>query len=242
MGLAGQRVVDQGAAGVSVTGWQRHVRAAFTERLGLKASAVVLAVALWLIVGAREPTEDIAPVRFAPQLDSALVLRDPAPPIRALVVGRPSEILKLANTPLVIRRPITNDAPDTLVVDLRPADVEVPEGVGVIVRDVQPHSLALRFETTASRRVPVQSAIHVPGAGASARVRFDPESVTVLGPRRAVAALRGVRTIVDTVPPDTLPHLVDLDTISIGLTVRPAQVKATVSRAASPVTTGPRRP
>jgi hypothetical protein len=204
------------------------LKAAFTERLGLKVSAVALAIALWFIVGAREPTEDVAAVRFAPQLDSGLVLRDPAPPIRALVVGRPSEILKLTNTPLVIRRRIANDAPDTLVVDLRPSDVEVPEGVSVIVRDVQPHALTLRFEPTATRRVVVQSAIFVPGAGAAARVRLDPESVTVLGPRRAVAQLHGVRTIIDTVPLDTLPHLVDLDTMAlagIGVGVRPVQVK-----------------
>jgi hypothetical protein len=225
------------SAARQTSGWKRHARSAFGERLGLKASAVALAIALWFIVGAREPTEDIAPVRFAPQLDSALVLRDPAPPIRALVVGRPSEILKLSNTPLAIRRPITNDVPDTLVVDLRPSDVEVPEGVSVIVRDVQPHALTLRFETTATRRVVVQSAVVVPGFGLGASVRIDPESVTVLGPRRAVAQLRAVRTIVDTIPIDTLPHLVDLDTTELrglGVGVRPAQVKAVFSR--------PRRP
>jgi hypothetical protein len=96
--------------------------------------------------------------------------------------------------------------------------------VGVIVRDVQPHSVMLRFETTASRRVAVQGAIHVPG-GAAMPLRFEPESVTVLGPRRAVAQLRFVRTIVDTITPDTLPHLVDLDTTGLGVGVRPLQVK-----------------
>ena len=217
------------SAARQTAGWKRHARAAVSERLGLKVSAVALAIALWFIVGAREPTEDVAAVRFAPQLDSAMVLRDPAPPIRALVVGRPSEILKLTNTPLVIRRPIANDVPDTVMVDLRPSDVEVPDGVSVIVRDVQPHSVALHFEPTATRRVPVQSAIFVP-SGAGARVRLDPESVTVLGPRRTVAQLRFVRTIVDTIPFDTLPHLVDLDTTGLGVGVRPAQVKAMVGR------------
>ena len=221
------------SAARQTAGWKRHVQSAFGERLGLKASAVALALALWFIVGAREPTEDVAAVRFSPQLDSALVLRDPAPPIRALVVGRPSEILKLANTPLVIRRPITNDVPDTLVVALRPSDVEVPDGVSLIVRDVQPHAVTLRFEPTATRRVAVQSAIVVPGFGAATGVRIDPESVTVLGPRRAVAQLRAVRTVVDTIPVDTLPHLVDLDTTELrglGLGVRPAQVKAVFAR------------
>ena len=76
--------------------WRRRVAAALTDRLALKASAVLLAIVLWFVVGAREPREEYAPVQFAPRLDSTLVLRDPTPPIRAHVLGRPSEILKLA--------------------------------------------------------------------------------------------------------------------------------------------------
>lgn len=214
------------------TGWRRHVKAAFTEHLALKASSVLLAVALWFAVAAREPEEVWASVRFAPQVDSALVLRD-RPPIQALVVGRASEILKLSNTPLVVRRSITSDVPDTLVLALRTSDVEVPEGVEVIVRDVQPRSLTLRFESTVSRLVPVRSSIIVaaPAGMGSVSVQLDPESVTVSGPRRAVARLRSVATVADSVNLDTLPHLVDLDTVGLGVSVRPPQVKALVRRA-----------
>jgi hypothetical protein len=215
------------------TRWQRRVRSAMTERLALKAAAVLLALVLWFVVGARAPTEDVAGVRFAPVLDSALVLREPPVPIRALVIGRPSEILKLVNTPLVIRRPITSDAPDTLVLSLRTSDVHVPDGVEVIVRDVQPHSVTLRFESTATRRVAVRSALQVQSvAGASpVTVRLDPDVVTVFGPRRAVAQLEFVPTVSESIQADTLPHLVDLDTAGLGVTVRPTQVKAVFLRA-----------
>lgn len=208
--------------------WRRAITAAFTERLFLKFSSVVLAVILWFLVAAREPTEDVAGVRFSPVLDSALVLRDPPPPIRALVLGRPSEILKLANTPLVIRRTLASDAPDTLVMTLRPSDVEVPEGVEVIVREVQPSALTLRFEPTASRRVPVRSAIWVlaPAGTPTVAVRLEPDSVTILGPRRTVAGMRFIQTVSDSIPIDTLAHLVDLDTAGLGVAVRPPQVKA----------------
>ena len=206
----------------------------FTENLALKASSLLLALALWFVVGAREPTEDLATVRFLPQLDSALVLRDPTPPIRALVVGRPSEILKLSNTPLIIRRPIPGDAPDTLEVALRASDIEIPEGVEVIVREVQPRSLTLRFETTASRRVPVRSALVMPAEVVGrARVMLDPDSVTVMGPRRVVRGLRSVSTVRDSVGPDPIPRLVDLDTARLGVVVRPQQVKALVRRTRS---------
>lgn len=210
---------------------RKWVVSAFTENLALKASSVLLAMALWFVVGAREPTEDLATVRFIPLLDSALVLRDPTPPVRALVVGRPSEILKLSNTPLVIRRPIPGDVPDTLEVPLRASEIEIPEGVEVIVREVQPRALTLRFETTTSRRVPVRSSLTIPAEVVGrARVILDPDSVTVMGPRRIVRVLATVSTVRDTVGLDSVPRLVDLDTSGLGVVVRPQQVKVLVRR------------
>jgi hypothetical protein len=209
--------------------------AAFTENLALKASAVLLAMVLWFVVSAREPTEEVVDVRFVPVLDSSLVLRDPPPTIRALVIGRASDILKLSTDPLVIRRQVTGDVPDTLVVSLRTTDVDVPEGAEVIVRDIEPRAITLHFEASASRMVPVRSALYLGRSGARSMpltgviLHIDPESVSVSGPRRMVLALNFVKTTGDTIAPgDTLPHLVDIDTIGLGLQVRPPQVKATV--------------
>jgi hypothetical protein len=219
--------------------WRRRLVATFTENLALKASAALLAVVLWFVVAAREPTEEVIGVRFEPLLDSSLVLRDPPPMVRALVIGRASEILKLSSNPLTIRRPIASDVPDTLVVSLRTSDVEVPEGIEVIVRDVEPRAIPLRFEASASRTVPVRSALYsgaqTGGRNAAvvepASVRLEPESVTISGPRRAVSRIRFVRTAMDTIAPyDTLPHLVDLDTAQLGVSVKPPQVKATLIR------------
>ena len=208
---------------------RRRIVSMFTERLALKALSILLAVVLWFVVAAREPREEYAPVQFAPRLDSALVMRDPAPAIRAHVLGRPSEILKLANAPLVIRRQVSSDSPDTLVMALRPSDVEVPQGVEVIVREVYPDALTLRFEPSTSRRVPVRSTILARSpldlSTAPVGVLVEPDSVTVSGPRRLVAQLAFVRTVADSIAVDTLPHLVDLDTAGLGATVRPVQVK-----------------
>lgn len=210
--------------------WRRRIVSAFTENLPMKAAALLLAIAMWMLVAAREPMEHVVGVRFSPQLDSNLALRDAPPLVRAVVLGSANEILKLANTPLVIRRPVPGDAPDTLVVALRPGDVDVPDGIDVIVRDVQPHSVTLRFESTASRYVPVASALLVPGAGAAMSIALDPDSVLVLGPRRLVGRVRHISTVADSIPFDTLPHLVDLDTARLGLIVRPAQVKVSFPR------------
>ena len=211
--------------------WRRRVTEAFTQRLALKGTALALATMLWFIVTAKEPNQNLVEVHFSPQLDSSLVLKDPPPPIHALVVGPPQELLKLYARPLVIRRNISANSPDTVVIDLSPSDVDLPAGVDAIVRGIEPHSITLRFESTSSRMVPVRSAIqvvvdtlHPPGLLA---VRLEPDSVEVSGPRQRVLGLQFVTTTRVTIPAtDSLPHLVDIDTARLGVRVKPAQVKA----------------
>jgi len=117
---------------------QRRVTAAFTQQLGLKGMAVLVAVVIWFVVNAKEqPQTALLPVRFTPMLDSSLVLRDPLPEMRAIVAGSPKELIKLASNPPAIRRLIGADSPDTVVVDLRPDDVTLPEGWKVVGRVVE---------------------------------------------------------------------------------------------------------
>lgn len=201
----------------------------FTERLGLKALAVFLAVILWFVVNAKEPQLELVPVRFTPVLDSTLVLRDQLPQLQAIVAGPPRELIKLNSDPPVIRRTIAADSPDTVVMDLRPSDVTLPDGIDAVVRDVQPRSVTLRFESTSRKKVPVHSAIDIatvtwPGPIAT---EFEPEVVELSGPRHLLLGIPSVRTVRTTLPyPDSLPHLVDIDTTGFGpVRVKPNQVK-----------------
>lgn len=215
---------------------QRRLRAAFTVRLGLKATAVFISVVLWFVINAKEPQLQLVPVRFTPVLDSTLVLRDPVPPLQAIVAGSPKELIKLTSNAPRIHRQITADSPDTLVIDLRPDDVTLPDGVDAVVRDVQPRSVTLRFESMSSRKVPVRSTIDIVTVGNPGPVvlRFDPESVQVTGPRHILMSISSVRTVRTTISfPDSLPHLIDIDTVGLNpaVRVRPAQVKAQLSLA-----------
>jgi len=209
----------------------RRVTGAFSDRLGLKATAVFIAVVVWFVVNAKEPQIELVPVRFAPVLDSSLVMRDQLPQIQAIVAGSPKELIKLNSNLPVIRRSISSGAPDTLVIDLRPEDVALPEGVDAVVREVEPRSVTLRFESTWTRKVPVHSAIDIAttnGPPGPITMRIDPNVVEIGGPRHLVAKIRFVKTIKTTMPyPDSLPHLVDLDTIGLGpgIRVKPNQVK-----------------
>jgi YbbR domain-containing protein len=218
---------------------QRRTVAAFTQRLGLKAIALFLAVVLWFVVNAKEPQIELVAVKFAPLLDSSLVLREGLPQLQAIVAGSPNQLIKLGTSPPIVRRQITADAPDTLVVDLRPEDVILPAGVDAVVRDIQPRSLTLRFESTWTRKVPIRSTVEVvttqwPGP---LQPQFDPDSVQISGPRHVVLGISSVRTVKISLPyPDSLPHLVDIDTsvFGPGIRVRPAQVKVQLNLMANP--------
>lgn len=217
---------------------QRRVVAAFTQQVPLKATAVFLAIVLWFMVNAKEPQIELVPVRLIPTLDSSLVLRDPLPQIQAIIAGSPKELIRLNSSLPTIHRQISSDAPDTLVIDLRPSDVTLPEGVDAVVREIEPRSVTLRFESTWTRRVPVRSAIDIAttnGPPGPLAVRIDPLTVEVTGPRHLVARVAFVRTTKTTISfPDSLPHLVELDTTGLGAGVRlrPAQVKVLVTLAA----------
>lgn len=218
------------------------MREVATERLGLKATALVLAVLLWLVVSARQPTEGYVRVRVAPTLDSSLVLLEGTPELQALVAGRAADLVKLYASPLVVRRSVGGDAPDTLMLDVTPADVHVPPELSDAVRvvDVQPRSVMLRFETRATRRVPIVNDGRVvvktdSGAQVAGDVVFDPTVVRVTGPRRVVRALRGIHPFsLSIASKDTLPHVADLDTAGTGVQVQPAQVKVQLRAAVAP--------
>lgn len=218
---------------------RRRAQGALGDRLVLKVTAVLLAVILWFVVEKQEPEIQLVSVRFQPiLLDSSLVLRDPLPQFQAIVAGAPSELIKLnAHLPF-IRRRVTADAPDTLVLDLQPSDVMLPDGVHAMVRDVQPRSLTLRFETTRTRQVRIDASsleIVAPSGSGAIKPVFDPESIEVSGPRHLVLRVHAVRTVKTTIAyPDSLTHLVDIDTTLLGpgMRVRPSQVRVHLLAAA----------
>src|SRR3954462_2269899 len=101
---------------------------------------------LWVIVSARQPTEGFVDVRVIPVLDKSLVLVDSPTAVRAQVYGRAVDIVKLYNTPPVLRLVVRGTAPDSLVRDISPAALHLSAQVGedVHVLDVQPRSVVLR--------------------------------------------------------------------------------------------------
>lgn len=127
-------------------GLRRWLTALFTERLGYKAAALFFAVVLWFVVSAEEPAEDWVAVRFAPVLDRSLDLVSDPPAIRARVTGRGRELLKLYAAQPVLRPSFGAGVPDTVRLELRSADVDVPAGVNAVVRELRPRSIRVVFQ------------------------------------------------------------------------------------------------
>jgi hypothetical protein len=125
--------------------WRAMLHSMFLERLALKAAAIFFALVLWMVVSIEEPTDEIIPIRFAPVVDSGVVIVGPLPTIRALVLGRGRELLKLYNASPVIVRRITGVSNEKVTLELGPADVDIPAGVNAVVRDVRPRNVTLEL-------------------------------------------------------------------------------------------------
>jgi hypothetical protein len=215
---------------------ERWLKAALTERLGYKAAALFFAVVVWLVVSAEEPSEEVVPVRLEASFDSARVLTSTRPELRALVAGRARDLIKLYEKPPVVRRVVTDDAPDSVAVDLRPTDVYIPPDVDAVVRDVQPRTLVLVFDVTSTRRVPVANKVRLAivdssGITSTRLTRVVPDSVTITGPRRVVNAVPFVSTVDQTVTVhDTGDFVIPLDVkrLAAGVRVQPTEVRLLV--------------
>ena len=199
---------------------------------------------LWLVVSAEEPSEEVVPVKLEASFDTARVLTSTRPELRALVAGRARDLIKLYEKPPVVRRAVTDDAPDSVAVDLRPADVYIPPDVDAVVRDIQPRTLVLVFDVTSTRRVPVANKVRVAiadrgGMTATRLTRVVPDSVTITGPRRVVNTVRFVSTVDQTVTVhDTGDFVIPLDVkrLAAGVRVQPTEVRLVVQM--PPVTRG----
>jgi YbbR domain-containing protein len=211
------------------------------NRLPLKLAALLFAFVLWLAVSAEEPTDEWVPVRIALTTDSTVSLRDPVPLVRAFVIGRGRELLKLYVAEPVVHQTIDADVPDSLTLELKPGDVSLPSWVDARVSQVEPQSITLHFTVTAEKRVPVHSELSL-RADSGWRIVGDPslqpDSVTVRGPRQAVKRVTSVPTVrQELIVRDSAGQVVPLDTVGLGVHVEPEliQILTPMVRVAPPV-------
>ena len=107
--------------------------------------ALLLASSLWLVVGAEQTTAAWVPVSVSLTLDTAVTLVDAPTAVSAFVVGRRRDLFKLISSPPVIQRAVTEDQRDSVRIELRVQDIDMPAGTDISVRDLRPRLLTFRL-------------------------------------------------------------------------------------------------
>lgn len=173
------------------------LRSALTANLPVKATSVFLSVFLWLLAAGEEPATTLLPVDVTVRAPAGRNLLRAPGPLKALVVGPRRELLKLSATPLRLNRIL----PDTTIsdevrLDVGPGDLEIPQGIGVHVQDIEPRTLIVVLDSTFQREVPVHAVVRLrrENGYAVGAISVVPGTVRLLGSRSQLQAIDSART------------------------------------------------
>lgn len=176
----------------------------------LKLAALGLAVLVWAVVSAEQPTTQWIPVRIQAQIrDPDYVLASPPDPAQVQVrfsgPGRELWELALDRPTLFLSVP---EVGEQRTFALEAGMVRIPPGMAVNVLDIRPQFARLELQRLASRVLPVQARI---GARSLQRyvvgedLEIIPAEVRVTGPAERLASLDVLTTErFEIVPDDTL--------------------------------------
>lgn len=215
------------------------------RHIGLKLLALAVALLLWsLVAGQKEAERSLrVPLEFQ-NMPASLELIGEAPSSVDVRVKGPSAMLSLLRgTELIATVDLSAARPGRRMFHLLPDQVSTP--IGVRVLSVAPAMVALTFEASATKTVPVVPAIDgEPAAGyVVGRVTASPAAVEVVGPESVVrqlteaitepvnlsGAMGRVRDTVTIGVPDSSVRLKVPRSATITVEVAPAPVDRTVA-------------
>lgn len=158
------------------------------QRFGLKVVSLILAVLIWLIVSGEQIVERAfrIPLEFT-NLPAALELAGNAPNVVDVRVrGSSGALSRLAAGELVAVLDLKQARSGQRLFHLTGTDVRAPFGIEVV--QLTPSSLAITFETSATKEVSISPIVEgQPADGYEVRrITTDPKVVLVAGPATAV--------------------------------------------------------
>ena len=158
------------------------------RHLGLKVLSLVLALLLWMVVSGEETVERglRVPLELL-QVPAGLELTGEVPAtVDVRVRGASGTLSRVTTGDVVAVLDLRSARSGRRLFPLTPDQVRVPFGVEVV--QVQPSAIAMAFESSASRQVPVVPAVDgrpAPGYVVG-QMTADPKTVEVIGPETAV--------------------------------------------------------
>lgn len=170
------------------------------RHFGAKVLALFAAVLLWMTVSGEETVERGLRVPLElQQFPSGLEISGELPTtVDIRVRGGSTALSRLAPGDVVAVLDLHSARPGQRVFPLTPEQVRAPFGISIV--QVTPSAIAMMFEKSISRRVPVRPAIDgTPAPGFEiGQMDADPPTVEVTGPESAVK--RAVEAVTEPVP------------------------------------------
>jgi YbbR domain-containing protein len=166
------------------------------RHLGLKFLSILLAASIWLLVADQQLVERSvrAPLEFHNMPAGFELVNDPPDSVEVRLRGSSGLLGRLAPGDVVAVLNLQAARTGTRLLHVLADEVRVPYGVHVA--QVTPSSVALTFEATGTRLVPVVPAIEgdpAPGFAAG-RVTADPPVVEIVGPLSLLQELKSATT------------------------------------------------
>jgi YbbR domain-containing protein len=166
------------------------------RHIALKVWSVVLAVLLWMVVAGEETVERGLRVPLElQQFPAGLELQADAPSlVDVRVRGSSGTLSRVAPGEIVAMLDLRTARPGRRLFQVTPEQVRVPSGVEVV--QVAPSSIALSFENSATRQVPIAPALEGnPASGFTVgSMTTEPKMAEIAGPESAVARLTEATT------------------------------------------------
>jgi YbbR domain-containing protein len=159
--------------------------------LDLKVLALVIAVALWWMIGRDPIVESLvtAPVQFRHAPDSLIMSSESALEVQVSVTGPERIVRSLRPSEISAVLDLSGVNPGERTFDLGPKQVQVPRGL--TVTRVVPSQIHLEFSPNFTRSVDVRPRVigtFVAGYGIT-DVTADPAQITIEGPQSRVNAI-----------------------------------------------------
>jgi hypothetical protein len=166
------------------------------HNLALKLVSLVLAALLWLIVSGEQTVERVLriPLEFTNIPAQLELVGDPPTVVDVRVRGSSGTLGRLSSGEMAAVLDVRSPRPGQRLYHLTGSDVRAPFGVDVV--QVTPSSIALFFEQSSAKTVPVEPVLEgQPAEGYIVdKVTADPSKVEIVGPASALKDLTSAVT------------------------------------------------